>query len=102
MLSTLANHKLYDKPKKYKFWMERVHFLGHMISKEGISVDPAKVATVVDWPMPSNIIEVRSFLGMTGYYQRLIKDFSKIASPLTQLLRKEHKFEWTDKPASRN
>ena len=58
VLSTLANHKLYAKLKKCEFWMERVHFLRHVISKEGISVDPAKVATVVDWPRPTNITEV--------------------------------------------
>jgi len=75
--------------------MEKVHFLGHVISAEGISVDPAKIATVVDWPRPTNTTEVRSFLGMAGYYRRFVKDFSKIAMPLTRLLRKDHKFEWT-------
>jgi len=83
--------------KKYDFWMERVHFLGHVISKEGMSVDPAKVATMVDWPRPTNITEVRSFLRMAGYYRRFVKDFSMIASLLTQLLCKDHKFEWMDK-----
>jgi len=97
VLSTWANHKLYAKLKKCNFWMERVHFLGHVISKEGISVDPAKVAMAVDWFRPTNITEVRSFLGMAGYYRRFVKDFSTIASLLTQLLHKDHKFEWTDK-----
>ena len=59
-------------------------------------MDPTKVATVVDWPTPTNITEVRSFLGIAGYYWRFVKDFSKIASPLTRLLRKDHKFEWID------
>ena len=85
VLNTLANHKLYAKRKKCDFWMEKVHFLRHVISKEGISIDPAKVATVVDWPRPTNITEVRSFLGI-----------SRIASPLSRLLWKDHKFEWTD------
>ena len=67
------------------------------MSAEGISVDPAKIATVVEWLRLTSITEVRSFLGMVGYYRRLVKDFSKIATPLTQLLRKDHKFEWTDK-----
>jgi len=97
MLSTLANHKLYAKLKKCDFWMEKVHFLGHVISKEGISVDPVKVATVVDWPRPTNITEVQSLLGMAGYYRRFVQDFLRIASASTQLLRKDHKFEWTDK-----
>ena len=68
VLSTLANHKLYAKLKKCDFWMEKVQFLSHVISAEGISVDPAKIATVVEWPRPTNITEVRSFLGMAGYY----------------------------------
>jgi len=95
VLSTLANHKLYAKLKKCDFWMEKVQFLGHVISAEGISVDLAKIATVVEWPRPTNITKVQSFLGITGYYQRFVQDFSKIATPLTQLLRKDHKFDWT-------
>jgi len=69
VLSTLADHILYVKLNKCDFWMENVHFLGHIISKEGISVDLSKVATVVDWPRPTNITEVRSFLGMAEYYR---------------------------------
>jgi len=95
VLSTLAYHKLYAKFKKCEFWMEKVHFLGHASSKEGISIDLAKVTAVVDWPRPTHIIEVRSFLGMAQYYHRFVKDFSKAALPLTQLLRKDRKFEWT-------
>jgi len=67
VLNTLAEHKLCAKFKKCDFWMEKVHFLGHAISREGISVDPSKVTAVVDWPRPTNISEVRSFLGMAGY-----------------------------------
>ena len=67
VLQTLADHKLYGKLKKCDFWMEKVHFLGHVILAEGISVDPAKIAAVVEWPRPTNITEVRSFLGMAGY-----------------------------------
>jgi len=93
VLRTLAAHKLYAKLKKCDFWMEKVHFLGHVISGEGISVDPAKVAAVEEWPRPTNVSEVRSFLGMAGYYRRFVKDFSKIASPLTRLLHKDYKFE---------
>jgi len=86
VLGILADHKLYAKFKKCDFWMKKVHFLGHVISKEGISVDPAKVAVVVNWPRPTNITKVLSFFGMAGYYRRFVKDFSKIALPLTQLL----------------
>ena len=73
-----------------------MHFLGHVISAEGVSVDPAIIAAVVDWPRPTNLTEVRSFLGMTGYYRRFMRDFSRIAAPLTRLLRKDHKFDWTE------
>jgi len=95
VLSTLANHKLYAKLKKCDFWMEKVHFLDYIISKDGISVDPTKVAIVESLPRPTNITAVRSFLGMARYYRRFVKYFSKIALPLTRLLRKDHKFEWT-------
>jgi len=87
VLKTLADHRLYAKLKKCDFWMEKVHFLGHVISAEGISMDPGKITSVVDWPRPTNVTEVRSFLEMAGYYRRFVKDFSKIATPLTQLLR---------------
>ena len=75
--------------------MEEVHFLGHIISKDGTSVDPAKVASIEDWPRPTTVTEVRSFLGMAGYYRIFVMDISRIALPLTRLLRKDHKFEWT-------
>ena len=96
VLKTLTDHRLYAKLMKCDFWMEKVHFLGHVISAERISVDPGKITAVVDWPRPTNVTEVRSFLGMAGYYRRFVKDFSKIATPLTQLLRKNHKFNWTE------
>ena len=75
--------------------MKTVHFLGHVISAEGISVDSAKIATVVNWPRPTNVTEVRSFLGLAGYYRKFVQNFSRIAMPLTQLLRKDHQFQWT-------
>ena len=69
-------------------------FLGHVISKDGITVDPNKKEAVVNWDRPTNVSEVRSFLGLAGYYRRFVKGFSHIVAPLTQLTRKNVKFEW--------
>ena len=96
-LRILRQHQLYAKFSKCEFWLEKVHFLGHVVSKEGISVDPAKIEAVSKWPAPKNVIEVRSFLGLAGYYQRFVEGFAKIAAPLTALTRKGKKYEWTAK-----
>ncbi|KAJ9536301.1 hypothetical protein OSB04_un000510 [Centaurea solstitialis] len=93
-LETLQSKKLYAKFSKCEFWLEQVAFLGHIISSEGIKVDPAKVESISNWPKPKNVSEVRSFLGLAGYYRRFVENFSKIALPLTRLLRKGVKFVW--------
>ena len=67
-----------------------------MVSAEGISVDPQKIEAIVDWKPPTNVTEVRSFLGLAGYYRKFVKGFSKIATPLTKLTRKEEKFIWSE------
>ena len=74
-----------------------MRFLGNVISGSGIAVDPAKVAAIQDWVRPKNASDVRSFLGLAGYYRRFIKDFSKIAAPLTGLTKKNQVFRWDDK-----
>ena len=63
--------------------------MGHVISSEGLQVDPKKIEAVANWPRPTNVTEIRSFLGMAGYYRRFVKDFSKITAPLTKLTRKQ-------------
>jgi hypothetical protein len=80
---------------KCEFWLKQVAFLGHVILNGGISVDPSKVQDVLSWKTPTSIGDIRSFLGLTGYYQRFIKGFSKISKPMTELLEKDKKFEWT-------
>ncbi|CAA0809319.1 Uncharacterized mitochondrial protein AtMg00860, partial [Striga hermonthica] len=96
VLSTLRREMLYAKFSKCEFWLQRVAFLGHIITSAGIEVDPSKIAAVQNWSAPNNPSEVRSFLGLAGYYRRFIEGFSKIELPLSQLTRKSVKFEWTD------
>jgi len=96
VLEILREHQLYGKPSKCEFWLEEVQFLGHVISAQGIRVDPAEIETVVKWERPQTIIEVRSFLGFAGYYMRFVEGFSKRVNSLTQLTRKDHPFAWTD------
>jgi hypothetical protein len=96
VLQRLREHKLYAKLSKCEFWIDEVPFLGHVISKGGIAVDPGKVKDVLDWVVPQTVKELRSFLGLAGYYQRFIENFSKIAKPLTSLLEKGVDFSWTD------
>nr|GFB87689.1 retrotransposon protein, putative, Ty3-gypsy subclass [Tanacetum cinerariifolium] len=75
----------------------KVQFLGHVIDSQGIHVDPTKIESVKDWTSPKSPTEIRQFLGLSGYYQRLIEGFSKIAKPMTKLTQKKVKFEWGDK-----
>jgi hypothetical protein len=92
----LREHKLYAKFSKCEFWLDSVKFLGHTISNEGISVDPSKVQEVMDWQPPKSAHQIRSFLGLAGYYRRFIPDFSRIANPMTELLNKGVKFVWSE------
>jgi hypothetical protein len=96
VLQRLREHKLYAKLSKCEFLIDEVPFLGHVISKGGIVVDPGKVKDVLDWVVPQTVKEVRSFLGLAAYYRRFIENFSKIAKPLTSLLEKGVDFSWTD------
>ena len=88
VLQTLREKRLYAKLSNCDFWLKEVSFLGHIVSAEGIRVDPAKIEAVVNWKPPRSVIKVRSFLGLVGYYRRLVKGFFVITSPLTKLLKK--------------
>ena len=88
-----ANLKL--KPKKCTFAQEQVRYLGHIVSKDGIATDPEKTKVVQEYPVPTKVSEVRSFLGFVGYYRKYIRDYSKIAAPLTYLTRKDVPFMWS-------
>jgi hypothetical protein len=78
-----------------EFWLKQVACLGHVILKGGISVDPSKVQDVWSWKLPTSVSDIQSFLGLAGYYQRFIEGFLKISKPVTELLKKDKKFEWT-------
>ena len=84
---------MYAEFKKCKFWLEKVIFLGHVVSENGISVDPMKVEAMSNCPRPTNVSEICSFLGLAGYYRRFVEGFLKLASPLTHLTRKNVKFQ---------
>ena len=95
MLQLLRDHQLYAKFSKCEFWLTKVRFLGHVVSASGVSVDSEKIEAVMSWP--KSVFEIRSFLGLAGYYRRFIEDFSWIAAPMTRLTRKEVNFDWDDR-----
>ncbi|GJW71774.1 putative reverse transcriptase domain-containing protein [Tanacetum coccineum] len=92
VLEILRQKKLYAKFSKCDFWLGQVALLGHIVSDNGITMDPAKVEAITKCPRPTTVIEVRSFLGLVGYYRRFVEGFSLLALPLTKLMQKGEKF----------
>ncbi|CAH1451843.1 unnamed protein product [Lactuca virosa] len=97
ILGTLRAEKLYAKFSKCDFWIRRVEFLGHVVSKEGIHVDPTKIKAIEGWATPRTPTEIRQFLRLAGYYRSFIQNFSKIAKHLTTLIQKGVSFHWNGK-----
>src|SRR3954467_5213615 len=91
----LRREKLYCKRSKCDFLKSSVEYLGHVISDQGIQVDPKKIESIRVWPTPRNLSELHSFLGLTNYYRRFINEYAKKTGPLNQLLRKDQEFRWT-------
>jgi hypothetical protein len=89
-------HQLYAKFSKCELWIDEASFLGHVISPEGIMVDPSKVQDVLNWKPPTFVTQVQSFLGLAGYYRSFILNFSKIVKPITKLLKKGTKYVWSE------
>ncbi|GJR16607.1 putative reverse transcriptase domain-containing protein [Tanacetum coccineum] len=100
ILELLKKEKLYAKFSKCDFWIRILQFLGHLIDSQGLHVDPAKIKEVKNWTSPTTPIEIRQLLGLAGYYQRFIKDFSKIAKSLTKLTQKNKKYIWGENQES--
>ncbi|GKD84924.1 putative reverse transcriptase domain-containing protein [Tanacetum coccineum] len=94
VLELLRKEKFYVKFSMCEFWLQEVHLLRHVVNQSGIYVDPSKIEAVKNWKAPTRPLEVRSFLGLAGYYRHFIANFSKITKPLTSLTQKNQKYEW--------
>jgi hypothetical protein len=97
VLQVLREHRLYAKFSKCNLFQKKVHYLGHVISKEGVAVDPDKVRSIMEWHTLKDVSDIRFFMGLAGYYRRFIKGFSKISCLITALQKKGTKFFWTSK-----
>jgi RNase H-like domain found in reverse transcriptase/Reverse transcriptase (RNA-dependent DNA polymerase)/Integrase zinc binding domain/Chromo (CHRromatin Organisation MOdifier) domain/Retroviral aspartyl protease len=96
VLQLLRENKLYAKQSKCEFFREKISFLGHVISGDGISMESSKVKAITEWPTPNNVQDVRSFLGLAGYYRKFVSGFSRISSAMSELLQKDKPFIWTE------
>jgi hypothetical protein len=88
---------LFGKLSKCSFYQSKIHYLGHVILGEGINMDPSKVEAIMEWTMPTNFLEVCSFMGLAGYYRQFIEGFLKIGNPIMELQKKNKNFVWIEK-----
>jgi hypothetical protein len=94
VLRLLKEQQLYAKPSKFFFGVKEVDYLGHIVSHEGVKVDPNKIKAMMDWPIPKTLKNLRGFLGLTGYYLKFVWHYGRIKTPLTTLTKKDA-FSWT-------
>jgi hypothetical protein len=97
VLTRLREHQLYAKFSKCAFWLEEIQFWGHVLSAKGFAVDPSKVKDSLEWKPPTTVHQVRSFLGLAGYYRQFIPGFSNLVKPITSLLKNDTKFNWSSR-----
>ena len=95
VLQTLKDHQKFAKFSKYEFWLQSIAFIGNIVSSEGIQVDSHKIKVVKQCPRPTSTTDIKSFLGLAGYYRRFLEGFSSIASPLTMLTQNMVKIQWS-------
>ena len=96
VLGKLREHQLFAKLSKCSFWQRKIGFLGHVVSEAGVAVDQEKITAISEWPTPKSATEIRSFLGLAGYYRKYVNSFASIAKPMTRLTGKDAKFDWTE------
>ena len=96
VLQTFKDRQLFAKFSKCEYWLQSVAFHGHIVSSEGIRIDSQKIEEVKQWPKPTSFTNIRSFLGLAGYYRRFVEGFSSITSSLTRLTQNMVKFQWSD------
>ncbi|GJV70246.1 transposon Tf2-6 polyprotein, partial [Tanacetum coccineum] len=99
ILKTMRQNKLFAKKTKCVFGISHVEYLRHVISVQGVAVDPSKIVAMQNWPIPTNIKQLRGFLGLTTYYRKFFKDFASLSRSLTQLLKK-NSFKWSEEAQS--
>ncbi|KAF8094484.1 hypothetical protein N665_0361s0009 [Sinapis alba] len=95
-MNKLREQQLFAKLSKCSFWQRKIGFLGHVVSEKKVDVDPEKVTSITNCPTPKSASKVQSFLGLAGYYRKFVKGFASLSKPMTQLMRKGVKFEWSE------